>query len=1060
MSPCPSSDQLQRLLAEELDDAQRDPLESHIEGCAACQGALEELSRALVHEGEHTQGGDRSGSRHEPGSAFLRWLKREVPDTAAGDEEHHTKEMASTLTGAPARELAGTWPEVPGYEILDVLGKGGMGIVYRARQVSLDRIVALKMIRAEEHDDPERKARFRGEAAAVARLRHPNIVQVYEVGEQAGRPYFSLEFIGGGSLAEKLAGTPLPPRRAAEMIATLARAMHVAHQRGIVHRDLKPSNILLEQREITSSGNQPAEETPRELVVHRGSSSGDGWSHAVLKITDFGLAKQLDVNDLPTRSGVVMGTPSYMAPEQAGGRSKIVGPAIDIYALGAILYELLTGRPPFKAETAVETVLQVLSDEPLPPRRLQPKVPRDLEIICLKCLQKEPRKRYASAEALAEDLGRFLQKKPIHARPVSLWEHGWKWARRQPGWAALGVVSCLAAMSLVLGGLWYAAQLRAAVEESTRNARSAEERRQEALANARKARDAVDHMLTEVAEKHLVQIPQTETMRLALLNKALEFYQDFAREPEAGWDIRLEKARAFHRVGDIYRYLERYPDAETAYRQAIESFLLLKGERPQDVDVEQHLARSYNNLGIVYRAMRRREESETAHRTALDIRNQLDRDHPEEIRHQADLAQSYHNLADLCRSARRFDEAESYYGKDLAIHEKLIAASPEDPDHRYELARVHASLSALYRDRDRPEEIERVLGKAINILEGLLQEHRSTAKYQYLMSSCQMGLGNVCLDRWRKDRDKLARSRWAEQTEACYRKSITAAEPLVQEHPFNPDYQMQLMMSSYNLGLFYRESRRGKEAEPLYEKVLLAHKVLALEYPDKTSYAAGLGISYSNLGNCVTANGRPEAALALYAEGARGLEQALAKNKDHAYLQKCLRDALSGWAEALTKLGRHDEALRRWDRALELADSRSRDNLCLARACTLARRGDHRGAIAETKTVAEEKPSFRILYGKACVYSLASRAVRGDGKLNSEERERLADQYATQAMALLVEADRAGFLKSDDRRQHVQKDTDLDPIREREEFKRLLADWEARASGGRTPGPPPGKKQP
>jgi WD40 repeat protein/serine/threonine protein kinase len=298
------------------------------------------------------------------------------------------------------------WPTVPGYEILGVLGRGGMGVVYQARQARLKRVVALKMILAGAHAAPEDLERFRREGEAVARLKHPNIVQIYDVGEHGGLPFFSLEYVDGGSLAKKLGGAPLPARQAAELVATLAQAVQAAHEHGIVHRDLKPANILL-----TVDG------TP--------------------KITDFGLAKQLDDDSAQTQSGAILGTPSYMAPEQAGGHTRDVGPAADVYALGAILYDLLTGRPPFKGATLVDTLEQVRTQEPVAPGRLQPKVPRDLETICLKCLQKEPAQRYASAKALAEDLGNFLEDRPIHARPVSGWERTRKWVHRRPAVAAL-----------------------------------------------------------------------------------------------------------------------------------------------------------------------------------------------------------------------------------------------------------------------------------------------------------------------------------------------------------------------------------------------------------------------------------------------------------------------------------------------------------------------------------------------------------------------------------------------------------------------------------------------
>jgi serine/threonine-protein kinase len=334
---------------------------------------------------------------------------------------------ALSAPALPREELTPELPAVPGYEILGVLGRGGMGVVYKARQINLNRLVALKMISAGAHAGPQLLARFHVEAEAVASLQHPNIVQIYEVSEHDRCPYFSLEFMDGGSLEEKYGGQPQPPRMAAELVETLARAMHCAHQRGVIHRDLKPANILL-------------------------------TAQSVAKITDFGLAKRLD-DTCHTQTGAILGTPSYMAPEQVAGDTKGIGPASDVYALGAILYKLLTGRPPFCAKTTLETLQQVQSQDPLPLARWRVKVPGDLEIICLKCLEKEPRKRYASAEALADDLRHFVTGEPIRARPVSSWERAAKWVKRRPALAALVGVSLAAACALAIGGISWSIQV-------------------------------------------------------------------------------------------------------------------------------------------------------------------------------------------------------------------------------------------------------------------------------------------------------------------------------------------------------------------------------------------------------------------------------------------------------------------------------------------------------------------------------------------------------------------------------------------------------------------------
>jgi serine/threonine protein kinase len=352
-------------------------------------------------------------------------------------------------------------PSVPGYEILGELGRGGMGVVYKARQTKLNRVVALKLIGTPSADV---SARFRTEAEMAARLQHPNIVQIHECGECGAGPYVALEYVDGNSLARKIGGTPLPPRDAAALLLPLARAMHYAHGNGIVHRDLKPANILLAAcgvAEAQGATPQAADVTP--------------------KIADFGLAKCVDADSGQTKSGAVLGTPSYMAPEQAAGHSREVGLAADVYALGAILYEMLTGRPPFKAATAMETMQQVVADEPVPPRRLQSATPRDLETICLKCLRKEPNKRYASAQDLAGDLERYLAAEPIRARPVSSIERTVKWARRRPAGAALVLLTVTATVGALVAWAAFTGRLEQEKTEARRLQRLYETERDRAI---------------------------------------------------------------------------------------------------------------------------------------------------------------------------------------------------------------------------------------------------------------------------------------------------------------------------------------------------------------------------------------------------------------------------------------------------------------------------------------------------------------------------------------------------------------------------------------------------
>ncbi|QDU30156.1 Serine/threonine-protein kinase PknB [Anatilimnocola aggregata] len=298
-------------------------------------------------------------------------------------------DFAENNVGEASQRAPSPLPQLAGYEIEGVIGQGGMGVVYKARQLGLKRLVAIKMILAGANASSQELARFRSEAEAVARLAHSNIAQIFEIGQQQGRPYLALEYVSGGSLAQQLDGQPVPQRRAAELTLALARGVQHAHDKGIVHRDLKPGNVL-----IHSDG------TP--------------------KIADFGLAKHVQGNPTHTMTGAIIGSPTYMAPEQAAGNSAEIGPATDIYALGVILYEMITGKPPFTGDSVIETIQQVREQDPLPPRLVQPKLHRDLETICLKCLEKKPQQRYSSAAALAADLKAYLEGEPIQAQSLTL----------------------------------------------------------------------------------------------------------------------------------------------------------------------------------------------------------------------------------------------------------------------------------------------------------------------------------------------------------------------------------------------------------------------------------------------------------------------------------------------------------------------------------------------------------------------------------------------------------------------------------------------------------------
>jgi serine/threonine-protein kinase len=428
-------------LVEEMLDSERTPEEV----CAECPELLQEVRKRWQQ---------------------MRLVEAEL--TAMFPTPEPNRDTDTSAPWNPHAEL----PHIPGYQVESVLGRGGVGIVYKARHLRLNRPVAIKMLLAGAHAGPGELERFLREAEAVAGLRHPNIVQVHDVGDHDGRPYFTMEYVDGGSLAQKLLSTPRCAHYAAVTVATLAEAVQVAHQGGIIHRDLKPANILLQRKpEIPIPNSQVGNSNSSSISPAPPSDLDYRLSDFDPKIVDFGLARHFERDSGLTLSGARVGTPSYMAPEQALGKTHGIGPSVDIYALGAVLYGLLTGRPPFRGETPTETELQVIHHDPVPPSRLNPRVPRDLETICLTCLHKAPERRYATAAALADDLRHFQRGESIAARPVGLLERFGKWVRRRPAVAALLGVTVFFTSALICGALWLAvhqAQRRQAVEGDLR----------------------------------------------------------------------------------------------------------------------------------------------------------------------------------------------------------------------------------------------------------------------------------------------------------------------------------------------------------------------------------------------------------------------------------------------------------------------------------------------------------------------------------------------------------------------------------------------------------------
>jgi serine/threonine-protein kinase len=908
---CPETKVLERLMLGQLPDAEAEVLERHLSHCDRCDALVDQMSTedGLVQD-------MRAGSpilRDSEGPALehligrLRGLQADTPPSP----DHWVDQTSITR---PEEATEGLEPPLaPGeigrfgpYRILKILGAGGMGVVYQAWQPRPQRLVALKMTSGKSRTGSERLARFRSEPEIAARLQHPNIVQVFEAGEQADRPYFTMEFVGGGNLAQRLQTVPLSPRAAAELVQILAEALHFAHVRGFVHRDLKPSNILL-------------------------TSPGDGLANSpsVPKISDFGLAKQVEgerEGAYQTQSNAILGTPAYMAPEQAAGGAGSVGLLADVYALGAILYECLAGRPPFRAATVLETLEQVRTQEPLPPSRLQPGLPRDLQTICLKCLEKDPQRRYGSAQALADDLGRFLRGEAIRAQPVSWAERLRKWARRKPTAAALVLLGGLFALCLTVGVIVHNAQLRGAVTEARRHQERAE-------ANYREGRALAQRMLGRLGEKRLADVPRLKELRQDLLEDTLAFYQALlqgADDPDPA--VRLDAAVACENTGDIHYLLGRYQAATDNFRQAVALLERLPPEYRSRPDVQNHLAECCEYLGS----------------QAGDAVSQEERDR--------------------------------YFQRALAIREEIAAAELDNPVWQDQLARAAHNLAGHYLNTGRITE----------------------AEFLY-------------------DQAEALRTR------------------LIREYPQDDGYRSRLAEDRINLGLLYQKTGRPKEAESTYREAEELLAPLARQHPAEPLYTLSLAGACNNWGNLLKERGELAAALEHENRAVDLAEAVLRREPRHTVARSRAYTGHGSRAQVLEALHLYADAVKDWDRVVELDEKPNPWVNRVLRAVTLARAGEHARATAEALALqGDPQVSGEGLANLVCTFALAIEPARTDTRLTPSERAARAEQYVTCAAALLQKLTARGYFKETRNVQWLLTDPDLKSLRDQENFGKVL----------------------
>jgi serine/threonine protein kinase/tetratricopeptide (TPR) repeat protein len=600
--------------------------------------------------------------------------------------------------------------ELGRFQIRRELGRGGYGVVYLAFDPKLGREVALKVPRDDVLLTSALRDRFQTEARAAAVLDHPNIVPVFEAGEVGSTLYIASAYCPGPALEEWLRTQkePVPVRWAAEVLLALADAAQHAHDRGVLHRDLKPSNVLLQIADLRLKidSPEPSAASSQSPITNRQSP--------IPKVTDFGLAKLGPVfaptaeGPAHTRSGVIVGTPTYMAPEQAAGQVKDVGPAADVYSLGAILYELLTGRPPFVADTVLDTLQLVRSAEPVSPTQLRAKLPRDLETICLKCLRKDPRQRYPSAAALGADLRRFLDGKPITARPVSVSERTWRWCRRNPTVAALGAALAAAIVVAVVGinlQVWRVNQAAKQADRERDTARTAHQtalrERDRAEANARRARTAVERM-TAIGQQ-LYAKRETQESGRRILEQAVAFHEGFVVEQGDNADVVRDAAKAWAMVGFTREKLGQYKAAVDATRRCLDLYDQLIAGDPENLEYRREWAYRSRFLGYLYRRTDQPAEARRAYEAAAVAQRKLVGKLPDDTDHRKQLANTLMNLAGFLDDEDEPNEARRLLDEAIRLQRENLTAQPQDRSFRMESALAQETLGLLLWGRVREE---------------------------------------------------------------------------------------------------------------------------------------------------------------------------------------------------------------------------------------------------------------------------------------------------------------------------------------------------------------------
>jgi serine/threonine-protein kinase len=930
-------------------------------------------------------------------------------------DQDHINHLAAPLRRLiPPRQTLAPGCMLGDYELLEEIAQGGMGVVFKACQRTLNRTVAVKVLRTSSSAASAWR-RFRVEVEAVAGLDHPHIVPVYEVGECDGQHFFSMKLIEGGSLAAAKDRFRGDARAAARLLATVARAVQHAHERGILHRDLKPSNVLLDVR------GQPF-------------------------VSDFGLAKRLSATGAPeemgttsgspdadvTGAGGVVGTPGYMAPEQADGLPPTT--AADVWGLGAILFELLTGRPPFQGANALEVLRRVREQEPPAPHSLESRVDRDLEAVCLACLRKDPKARYASARDLADDLDRYLASQPVSVRSVGRLRRFGRWCRRQPVIAALTgalVVVFLTAFIAVLRE-WRRAEHNFAAKEQERE--QAEQQWQRAEANL----DAVESLLEDfgsrLTEKQLAAIPGLQPAREQFLKAALRHYQEVLAQRAGDPRLRTGVAATYFRIAQITAAIGSQEEALAACEKALALYEELRAENPQDGDLCLAAARAVHRAGLLQTDLGRRQEALESFKRAQALLGQLRDDPVRGTEARNELGALLVHTGNHYMGAGRLEDAQACYEEDVRLREALLRDDPRSRPARYGLATALDNLGNVLGQRGDRSGCHRNFERARTLLQELNREELNDTVRQKL-AFVLVRIGSLqCVERQ------------FEQAVQTLKPALDLLESLVHDNPRVLPFQDTLATAYRQIGHAYRDGGRPNEAAGHYRKAVALSDNLHRTDPASASFRRGLAKGCFDLATACSLLKREQEAIRALKQ-ARDHYRALAGAKpsvvdDHRSLTMTLNN--------LTLLLRDSRPVEALATARE-ASEQGRE--ALRRAPTIVQHRELLGTSYKFLADLElrvGKPERAVL--AACarhdlapddptnLYTCARDLARAAESLGGAKRDLSAadkasrDDWRDRALHFLLEAVAKGMRNLG----QLEQDEAWNALRQREEFRKLI----------------------